>query len=235
MNHQAHVGLVNSHAESIGTHHYTNLVLLPSLLFFRPFLSRQSCVIKVCRNAILLQKHSIFACFLTVAHIKYARPRHFVEYRKQFANLVLGVYHIVNQVFALETFLEDIVDRKFQSVLNVVNHFGSCCCSKCKHWHIGQDFADFSNFEVGRTEIVAPLRNAMRLVNGYQVDVHNLEPFAEIVVFESLGRKVEELVVAVGCIINGNFYFVLSHSRINCDSFYSAFLQICDLVFHQCD
>ena len=75
----------------------------------------------------------------------------------------------------------------------------------------------------------------MRLVNRYQVDMHDLEPFAEIIVLQSLWRKIQKLIVTVCCIVNCHLYFVLCHSRINGNRLDSTFLQICHLILHKCN
>ncbi len=54
---------------------------------------------------------------------------------------------------------------------NILSHYRSCRCSKRKHRRCRENITQRSDFKIGGTEVITPLRYAMRLIHSYQPDI----------------------------------------------------------------
>ena len=86
---------------------------------------------------------------------------------------------------------------QFQQVFHVRFHVACCRCSECPHHRADrQRRRKFRNFQVGRTEILSPLRNAVRLVHNQERHRDALADIQKIRRQQALRRNVDQTVNA---------------------------------------
>lgn len=141
----------------------------------------------------------------------------------------------VSQVRTFEAHPEHILLAEMQLLLNVGDHLGRCRCSQREDRHVRQQFAELMYLQVSRTEVISPLRDAVRLVHRDKADVHLPEFGLEQLCPQSFRGDVEELVVAEDAILQRDDNFVTSHAGIDGSSLDAPFAQVAYLVLHQCD
>ena len=145
-----------------------------------------------------------------------------------------------------------------QFVLNVFYYlFGSCGCQRQawdmvrrfrgkisirfqRHPRLLVSFPDLiyqlskiGNLEIGRTEIISPLRDAMSFIDNEQTYIHILEFRLEEAGFQSFGRNIQETIVLGDYPFERLEYLLLRHSHIYCCRLYSSFGKVVALVLHQ--
>ena len=100
--------------------------------------------------------------------------------------------HVVLNIGPVEARHKNLGPLQFELVENVVTGQLVCRSREGDHGHVGQGGAEFGQLQVFRTEIVTPLRDAMRLVNGDQIDLRALQGIHEIGVGQqALGGDVQ--------------------------------------------
>ena len=124
------------------------------------------------RDALLSQPGSQVGSLVAAARVDDGRARHRPQYVQQLRVLVVRVAHHVAQVGALEAHAEHLSVGKAQAQADVVNHCRRGRSRQCQHRHTGQQWAQVGNAQVVRTEVVAPLRDAVGLVDGEQTHLH---------------------------------------------------------------
>ena len=118
------------------------------------------------RDAIQVQKISYFLCSFAVAHINYRCSWYTVQYFEQLFIFAFGGAHHIGQIGAGEAFLKDVFLTKKKFLLNVDYNFGGSSGSKCQHRNVRKHFANIGDVKVRGSEIVTPLRNTVRFING---------------------------------------------------------------------
>ena len=161
-----HIGLVDAHSEGVGGHNHACGAAFPGVLLGVALLGCEPGVVVVGADVVLHQKISNLLGFSPAAHIHNARSRNVVDDAQHIPQLVVNLAHKVDEVFALETLAENVALAEFELVLNIVDHLRRGGGGDCQHRNIGNQAADFGNLKVRRPEIVAPLRYAVRLVDG---------------------------------------------------------------------
>ena len=119
---------------------------------------------KVGRYSRLLQEDCHLLGQLAISRVDDSRTGHFSEYVGQCAQLVFRTAHDIGEIRADKTFPEDIFFLEKQSSLYVVHDFGCGGCRQCQYRYAGQLLPYIGDVEVGRTEVIAPLRDTMTLV-----------------------------------------------------------------------
>ena len=111
------------------------------------------------------------------------------------------------------------------------------CCGSCQgqNGNVGQDGADVGNLQVRGAEIIAPLGDAVCLVNGDERHVHVAQLGDEEVAGESFGRYIEELGAPQDAVLQHAQDVVVRHTAIDgcCED--ALLAEVHDLVFHQGD
>ena len=181
MCHDAYIGFVDAHSKGIRSHHDAHAVVLPvalALVLLRMF---QSGMIEGGSDASLIDEVSEFLAAPTTACIHNGRTLHAAENVYQFFALVGSIAYYISQVFAFETHAEHmrflfrlIGWRESKLLLDILHHLRCGCGSECQHRHTRQQLPDFGYLKIRRTEVVAPLRNAVRLVDGEQRNIQVL-------------------------------------------------------------
>ena len=157
-----------------------------------------------------------------------------MQYAEAVGQLVVGLAHQIAQVLSLEALLQHVLCAELQLQLYVVNDvlFRRGRKSKHRRRHI---FAELRYLQIRRTEVITPLRNTMRLIDGYQVDVHLPDATKEQVGLQSFGRDIQKFIVAVNAIFELCFYLLVGHSRIDSRGKHIFALEVVNLVLHKSD
>ena len=100
---------------------------------------------------------------------------------------------------------------------------------------VGNEFADLGDFEVGGTEIVAPLGDAVGLVDGDEADVHVTELRLEEVGGQAFGRDIENLHGTENAVFEGDDDLFAGESRIDGSGTDATATEVLNLVLHQGD
>ena len=135
-------------------------------------------------DAVALEELGRFAGFPPVAYIHDARARIALDNPQHPSLFVLFLNDIVSQVVTFETLLKDVLFRKKEFLLDVADHFGCGSGGEGEDGHFRKILPYFGNFEIGRTEVVAPLGDAVGLVHGQHLHGHPLQVDTEQVGLE---------------------------------------------------
>src|SRR5690606_10413909 len=81
--------------------------------------------------------------------------------------------------------------------------------------HLRMESSDFGNIQIGLPEVIAPLRDTVRLVHSYHIDIHLFESFNEQIGFQSFWRDIEKLIIPINAIVQNGIDFSLAHARVN--------------------
>ena len=193
MDDKAHVRLVNSHAESIGTHHDAYVALLPSRLSFGTGPGVQAGMVELGALAGRLEESRRLLALAPVAHIDYAAPLHSPADAQQLSQFVVRTADDVAEVGTLEAAFEQqeaMLDgaagalrgldglRPRQPALYVLRH-ARRGGGRQRYHRRGNPFAQAAYQQVVRPEIVPPLRDAVGLVHDDEADVQHVQIGAE--------------------------------------------------------
>ena len=162
--------------------------------------------------------HQVFGYFFgasAVADVDDGTARHPLEDVQKFLGFVARAAYDVGQVLALETHAENILFPKLQPFLDVCHDFGGSGGRQCQYGYSRKHATHLGYLQVGGSEVVSPLRDAVAFVHGYHADFHLGQLGAEDVSGQSFGRDVEELVVAEDGVLQGDQYVLFRHARIN--------------------
>ena len=117
--------------------------------------------------------------------------------------------------------------------MDVVDDFRRRRGGQGQYGSLGDIGTDVGNLQVGRSEVVAPLRDAVRLVDGQQTDFHLLQCLDEGIGLQAFRRDIKELQSTVSGLVVGQLQCIGVHARIDgCrrDAFVD---EVRHLVFHQ--
>ena len=179
MSDEAHIGLVDTHAESISGHHDAHLILLPLFLPAILLYIVKTCM-KVCGAESCLVKHlGIFLCPSPTAGIDNGSA---IDTAKDMNKLGCFVAHPsddIGEVLTLEAHAEHPAFTKEQALLDIIDNLwcGSSC--KSEDWHVRQVFPDIGNSQISRSEVIAPLADAMGLIDTDETHLHVAQLGAE--------------------------------------------------------
>ena len=234
MDHEPHVRLVDAHAEGVGTHHHPRLSGLPVLLAESPDLGGNPGMVEGCRHPGRTQHVGRFLGALPVADIYDARAGDAVAHGEQFSGLVLAFPDDIGEVGTLEAGFEEILLPESEPVHDVVRDGGRRRGREGDdgRLHRGPEDADL---EVFRPEIVAPLRDAVRLVHDDVGDVQDGQVVLEQPGLDTFGGDIQELVVTVGRVVQREVHFVPVHPGVDGDGADAPGGEVLDLVLHQGD
>ena len=174
VNYHAHIRLVNTHTKGVGGYHYSILVVLPGLLALVFLAGIKSCMIEGSAYACLFDEFGIFLCTASAASVDNSRALGAAQNMEQFADFIFGLTHNVCQILALKAHLKGIEIRFLiiQSDFNILYHLWCCSCCKCQNGRIRNKFADISYLQIRGTEVIAPLRNAVSLIDSDKTNLH---------------------------------------------------------------
>ena len=159
------------------------------------------------------------------------------EQSDQFVGLVVGVTDQIGQILALERHAE-YVESGFprfsgQFGADVIYHLRCGRSGECQDRDAGQQLADVGNFEVGRAEVVAPLRDAMRFVNGDKRYAHVAQLGLKQAAAQSFRRNVKQFDAAQDTVLKYAQDVVMLQSGINGLCSDANLPEVVHLILHQ--
>ena len=155
---------------------------------------------------------------------------------EQLAHLVVRFTEDIRKVGTREIAPQQVRAAEAEAFHDVAGHLRGRRRRQGDHRHRSADnLADIGDHQVIRTEIVTPLRDAMRFIYDDEVHIHPAQPRLEQFGAQALGRNVKEFIVAVNGVVEGDVDLAIRHSGIDGQSRNPAVAQILDLVFHQGD
>ena len=232
MKDEANVGLVDSHSEGVGADHHADFPAFPGRLPLRAGPGAESGVVEGGGDAFLPEKRGEFLGLFTVADIDYSGAWHGLADADYLAELVFRMAHDVGEVRTLESALYQKLLTEAQAGHDVVGDGRGGCGRNGNHGGIDA-VAELSDVEVVRAEVIAPLGDAVRLIDDDVGEVHVPEVLPEEARGETLGGYVEELVVAVGGVVEGEIDVAFRHAGIDGYGADAPVAQVLDLVLHQ--
>ncbi len=235
MDDEPHVGLVDTHAEGVGGHHYTHLARSPLLLPYRALLARQTSVIETRADALGRKLRAKLLDAVARPHIDYGRAGDARQHAHELTELVLGAPDHIRQVGTGETAAHDARLAERERIHYIGRDGLRRRCRERQHGHARQQPPDLGYAAVGGSEVVAPLRYAVRLVDGQQRDIHALQAQAERIRGQTLGCDIEKLHVAVGAVVQRYVDAARIHARMDGHGGYAARPQAVDLILHKGD
>ena len=138
MNDEPHVGFVDAHAESIGSHNHAYFARLPCILPLMFLLRQESGMIGGGLNAVGAEEVGNLAGAAAGAHVDNRRARHVAEHFEYLALLVVGVAHDVGDVVAGEAAAEYCRLLHVEPSGYVVDDVGGGRCRQGEHGHFGK-------------------------------------------------------------------------------------------------
>ena len=186
-------------------------------------------------DAVFAQQAGIVGGAAPAARVDDGRAFHAAENVQEFGLLVVGAAHHVAQVRAGEAHAEHAAALRVETELraDVFHHARRGRGCERQYGHTGQYGADGRYLEVGGTEVVAPLRDAVRLVHGDEVHLHALHLGDEELRGEAFGRYVEKLVGAVETVVEMFELFVVALGGVQAGGADAAPAEVVDLVLHE--
>ena len=234
MHHEADVGLVDAHTEGIGADHHPGLPRLPGSLAGAAHPRLEPGVIEGCTNPLRLQERSGFLTATAAAHVHDATPLHPVADVQELTAFVFRFADDITEVRTLEAGLEEVALAEAQLVHDVFRNLRGGGGGEGYHGGVN-GFTETADLEIVRAEVIAPLRDAVGLVDHYIINVQDLQIAAEQTCAETLRGDIEELAAAVCGVVQRVVHLMTVHSRMHGDGPDAAGLQILHLVFHKGD
>ena len=163
--HEAHVGLVDAHAESVGGHHDAHAPRHP--VFLADFLveGRETGVVEMRVNSFLIEHGRQFPRAFAAAGVDHCTAGHAAQDVQHFVYLVVRAAHHVAQIFPREAHAVDALAAEGEALHHVVHYLNGRRGGEGED-RTGQYFTQFGNAQIVGAEVVAPLRDAVRLVHG---------------------------------------------------------------------
>ena len=196
VDHIGYVGLVDAHAESVGSHHDVGPVVDEILLVFLALPLRQTGVIAGSPDVTGPEEladglHILAGGAVDNAGLVPPLPKELQQLRV----FVLGVADLEAQIGPVEACGHPLRVMEVQNFLNVFPDPGSGCGRKGgDHRAMGEDLQKVHNFQVAGPEILAPLGNAVGLVYRHQGNGPGLDGLQKAVCQKPLRGYIDDLV-----------------------------------------
>ena len=236
MDYATHIRLVDAHAESIRGYDDTEVSFLPGAGSFVFLLIGETGVVIRREDSVGRQPLGQFTRATAATYIDNGTTVDFLQELQDF------LFHrsrvgtdAVGKVLALEAHADHVLATEMQLLLDIADDGWRRRGGKCQHGSVRQDLPHLGNAEVGRTEVVAPLGNAMGLIDRNKTDMHPPELGEKEVGRKAFGRDVEELEIAVDAILQRHDDLVARHSGIDRHGLDALATQVFHLIFHQSD
>ena len=157
MHNQSYVRFVDAHAEGVGGYHDSALVCLPQFLALVFFAVAQSGMIKGSGQSLFFQLCSQLLASFSAAAVYNHCSWYAADDMLQLGFLVFGVAHYISQVLSGKAHLEDIFFPEMQLILDILHDLGGSGGGERQHGSFGNYFPEICDFNIRRTEVIAPL------------------------------------------------------------------------------
>ena len=235
MYHVADVRLVDPHPEGVGSDHDGGTPRNPGILPYRALGVSQSAVIIFCGNTFVAQEsRDLFGSFAG-ADIDDAGTADVADDPQELFVFVVGMAHGIREVGTRKIAAQQMGFREAQLFHDVVRDARCGRGRESQHGDAGNPLAQLGDPQVGGPEIVAPLGDAVGLIDGEKRYVHSLHPQAEGLGCEPFGSDVEEFHVAIDAVVQVDVDLSGRQARMDRQSADTQLAEPIDLVFHQGD
>ena len=234
----AHIAFVDAHAKGNGGHHNLHLIFQELLLVRSALFGGHACVVGQGFEALFAQVLGERLGAFAAEAIDDARLA-FARFQKG-AELVKPVFlrrHPVLDVGAVKAADERARLVHGQLAQNVVAGLLIGGGRECDHGHLRVALFQLTQLHIFRTKVVAPLGDAVRLVNGEQGDLQGVQQAQEgpISRKQTLGGEVEQIQLSGSELVKHQALLIGVQRAVEKGSAYPVQAQGVDLVFHQSD
>ena len=236
MHHEAHVGLVDAHAERHRRHHYLDIILEEGILGLLALLERQPRMIGRRLAAVAGQSLGHLLHPITTGAVN--NPA-----------IALLALHVAQQLFGrLELLHQAVADIRAIEAggvdegivqLKPVQHVAAGRLvggrGERHHRHLREPLLEPPEGRILRPKIVAPLGDAVGLVNSKQPERQLGQPVHKLVLQQSLGGDIEQLDLATahgGEVLD---HLLPAQGRVDVNRRHTVGTQAIDLILHQGD
>ena len=229
------VGLVYAHTEGVGADDDADVVLLPVVL---PLVLHRMVEAGMKESSVqsVVAEHLADALGVVAAiAIDDSRTLDRSQDMNEFLIFVDGLAHHVGKILAGETHTDDILLLELQLLLNVINHFWRCRCREGEDRNAGLPLANLCYLEIRGPEVVAPLTDAVGLVDRDEAHFDALQLVEEDGRLEAFGRDVEQFCVAEDAVVERFHDLAALHSAVDSSGDDSVAAQMAHLILHQGD
>jgi hypothetical protein len=157
------------------------------------------------------------------------------EEARSLGRLRQRLVHLEGQVRALDAGVDDHGVSEPERVDDVVQHVGGGGRSEREDRRAPEPLRGVAEAEVGRAEVVAPLRHAVRLVDDEQRGAAGGQRVEELRVLQALGGDVHELGAALANVVDGVALLRRAQRRVQLGGVDACLLQLVLLVLHEGD
>ena len=232
-----HVRLIDSHSERVRSDHYILAIVNEILLIPHALTVVESRVIARCGETVFIQKIAYFfnvSSRLAVNDSAFIVP--LTDKVDQRILLPTRRMHLKIQIRSVKA--RDYTERRTKRELfgNIVAHELGCRRGKRRnHGTVRQGGNKSRNFQIARSEIVAPLRNAMCLIDRDHSDIKTACEIAKALRFKPLGGDIHDLIHPRAQVIINLQKLIISQRAVDISGGYVRALERHDLILHQGD
>ena len=234
MNHKTHIRLVNAHPECDGRHDNIRLVAYETFLIPAPCLAVHPRMVRQRPEALVSQPVRQFLCILAREAVDDCRLA--LALSQQLHKLVKCTLlrpHLIPEVRTIEARYELL--RLLQAELrnDVVAHSLSSRRSQRDERHGWHAAPHVAQRPIIRTEVVTPLRYAVRLIHRHKTNIQRPQKVPEVWQRQSLRRQIKNLKVAAPRPILYTHYLGVCQCAVDEFCCNAVCLKRIHLVFHQ--
>ena len=234
MEDEADIRLINTHAEGNRRDDNPSIAVDKSILMLLAGFTTQVCVIRECLNPIgaeIVAQGLDLVLRLAVNNARFAVVG--IEKRKRLPKQLYLRFHSDEEIRPVETCNELVLRLQLQRLRNVRLHprRGGGCHRYADS--VRKPFAHRNECPILRTEIVAPLRDTVRLVNCDARDIGCVKHQQDFIAHEGFRCDVKQLNLAAFHLMHRVNVSVIPHSAVEKSGRDTSLLQLHHLVLHE--
>ena len=236
VNDEAHIRLVDAHAERDGGDDDLRVVADERLLILFSFDILQPRVIRTCGIFFGGEIRGEFVHLLARETINDARLVFVAieEFDHLTDRLALANDFDV-EILAVETGDEFIRGRKFERVANILPHARRGGGGERETNRLREALAHFDELTILGTKVVPPFRDAVRLVDGEAIYLYRIEQRENALCEERFRRNVEQFHFAAPHVVHVILIFLRGERAVDEERWDTEGAQLLHLIFHQRD
>ncbi len=234
MHDKAHVRFVDAHPKRDRGHDDLHVVAQKRALILRALLVGKSGVIRLRGEPVAFQRARQLVHLPAREAINNAGLlRMLLQELQRLAERIFLGHNAEHKVLAIEAGNELLRGREVERRANILAH-AQCRRGREREAHgLGKARAAGHNLPILRTKIMAPFRNAMRLINREAIDVERRKQCERFRFQQSLGRDIEQLHFAATHALAVVLIFFGRERAIQKHRGHAELLQLRHLILHQ--